>query len=445
MIFAHVASGPIRLALACISCGLSACWYPLLKRPWQGPGSSPSIDGGLIKVASVRVAIHFLQPLNWKRPVEPATTVPLKKVDARRLLPILGSLFFAGTRGPAMFVRMVTAVGFASLTLLAEAQVCSESSESAYQSGLAAVEAGRLEDAVDAFSQASAGCDQALYWQALGDAQRSQLVRFEGGDVSLYATPALEAYGKAFATARGAQDEEAGAKAARSIAELGLLTGDPLKSQNWLLVAKSLEPDHPAMPALQARLDAARGELSADEIDTGLSQTRGIGRVKNLLSGSVTSRAFWDPEEEGVEGGGRFPTATSDDAAAGPAADSGGRVSIDVPMRFYSNSTELTAETAQNVENLAKVLGEQPASTQVILTGHADVRGDEQYNLELSRSRAEAIRERLLLASPALEGRITALGDGESRPIDDGDSERSHANNRRIEVTLVTAAGESSP
>ncbi|CAN0601839.1 unnamed protein product, partial [Ectocarpus sp. 12 AP-2014] len=79
------------------------------------------------------------------------------------------------------------------------------------------------------------------------------------------------------------------------------------------------------------------------------------------------------------------------------------------------------------------------ASTRVILTGHADVRGDDQYNLELSLARAEKIRDLLLEEEPALAGRVDAHGDGEARPIDGGDSARSHANNRRLEVTLIEA------
>ena len=42
----------------------------------------------------------------------------------------------------------------------------------------------------------------------------------------------------------------------------------------------------------------------------------------------------------------------------------------------------------------------------------------------------------LITLEPSLEGRIVALGDGESRPVDTGSDARAHANNRRLEVVI---------
>ena len=128
-----------------------------------------------------------------------------------------------------------------------------------------------------------------------------------------------------------------------------------------------------------------------------------------------------------------------------PAEGAPQKSSIDLPIRFHSNSTELTAATAANVQNLATVLTSKSPAARVTLTGHADVRGDADYNQQLSLARAEKIRDLLLEQEPSLTGRIDALGDGESRPIDEGDSERSHANNRRLEITLIEPAPTSAP
>lgn len=330
-----------------------------------------------------------------------------------------------------LLVTAVSALVFSSGSLAAD---CAEEATADFERGVAALDDGRYADAVASLEGATGACDAATYWQALGDANRAQLEGSDGDAASTYSQSALEAYGRAFARARTDQDDAAGARAARSIVELGLETGDPLKSQNWLMVATRLEPDHPSVPELEARLDEARGQLSTDEINTGLSQTRGIGMVNSLLGGDVSSNAFWDPEDESAGGAGGASVSGS---IVTPEAPTTSTSSIDIPIRFYSNSTELTAETALNVQNLATVLTERPPSARITLTGHADVRGDAGYNQELSLARAEKIRDLLVAQEPSLDGRINALGDGESRPIDTGDSARSHANNRRLEVTIM--------
>jgi outer membrane protein OmpA-like peptidoglycan-associated protein len=307
-----------------------------------------------------------------------------------------------------------------------------------YQSGELAVAERRLEDARPYFEEAAGLCDKAKYWQSLGEVLfELQLAPNVDGETE-DGDPSLEAFGNAFAIARRSQDDEAGAAAARSIVELGLRAGDPLKAQNWLLIAQDLDPDHPDIPELQQAVDSARLELSANEIDTGFSQTRGLGRVNNLLGGGVTATAFWEAAGE--------PEGTVSQLEVDPLDGSqggGGQATVSIPINFKINSTEVTPDTASNVENLAKVLADQPKTVSVLLIGHADERGDDAYNLQLSSDRAQEIRLTLVGLEPSLEGRVRAMGVGETRPIDEGNTERAHANNRRLEVTLSGSGSDS--
>ncbi|MEM6301170.1 MAG: OmpA family protein [Pseudomonadota bacterium] len=312
---------------------------------------------------------------------------------------------------------------------------CSEAATTGYDRGIVALEAGNPTVAIQELETATTDCSSPNHWIALGNALRESNKGLPEQSDTL-AERALGAYGTAFGNARSSQNDTAGAEAARAIAEVGLDTGDPLKAQNWLLVASRLDPENPELPALQQRLDEARTQLSADEIDTGLSQTRGIGTVNSLLGGKVSSNAFWDPEDEDDGGAGGGTTSVSASIVA-PPVETLDAVSIAIPIRFLTNSTELTAETAINVRNLAEVLGKQSSSSQVSLTGHADVRGDAKYNQELSLARADAIRDLLQEAEASLVGRIDTFGAGESEPLDFGDSQRAHANNRRLEVTVT--------
>lgn len=347
-----------------------------------------------------------------------------RKHAARRLLMRrVGAFILAGSAG------VWGAQAFAQ-------QGCSDGASADYDRGMDALGDGDSAQAADLLSKAAAQCDSPAYWLALGDAQNALLAMSDAHSGEGLNQQALEAYGRAFASARTQQDDQAGARAARAITDLGLQNGDPLKAQNWLLVASNLEPQHPDLPDLQGRLDSARDELSTSEIDTGLSNTRGIGTVSSLLGGKVSSNAFWDPDDESSGGAGNGSASVSGSIVT-PMAEMSALASVDLPIRFESNSTELTAATAASIRNLARVLTAKSAENRVTLTGHADVRGDANYNQVLSLARAEAIRDLLVTEEPSLDGRIDTLGAGESRPIDLGDSARSHANNRRLEVRLV--------
>ena len=339
-------------------------------------------------------------------------------------------------RGTVLVAAWGAAPGSAPPAL---AQPCPESAIADYDAGRDALHGGLPTKAVALLDRAAAACDTPAYWQRLGDAHLVLLDAAPQAGMESHNAQALSAFGRAFSSARGAQDDQAGARAARSIADLGLRNGDPLKAQNWVLVATRLEPGHPDLADLQERVDSARNQLSANEIETGLSQTRGIGTVNNLLGGKVSSNAFWDPEDESAGGAGRSTASVSDSITIPGEKDSPG-ASIDIPLRFASNSTELTPGTRANVRNLATALTLQDAESRIMLTGHADVRGEAPYNQRLSLARAEAIRDLLLEAEPTLRGRIDALGAGESRPIDPGNTARAHANNRRLEVTVTAAA-----
>ena len=67
--------------------------------------------------------------------------------------------------------------------------------------------------------------------------------------------------------------------------------------------------------------------------------------------------------------------------------------------------------------------------------GHTDERGDDGYNLDLSRRRAAAVVE-YLVAHGVDARRLTSRGYGETQPIDLRHSEAAWAVNRRVSFVL---------
>ena len=200
-----------------------------------------------------------------------------------------------------MVIRIVglTAALVASTVSLqgTASETCSADAMALFTSARSAEAELRQEEALTLYSEATALCDSSEYWQAYGDslakkmAEDSTSPSADGTDDS---PGAMEAYGRAFSAARRERNEIAGSQAARSMAEVGLAAGDPIKANEWLLVAKQLDPDNEEIAVLQEEVDSARNELSSEEIDVGFSQTRGLGRVNNLLAGGAAASDYWE-------------------------------------------------------------------------------------------------------------------------------------------------------
>lgn len=71
----------------------------------------------------------------------------------------------------------------------------------------------------------------------------------------------------------------------------------------------------------------------------------------------------------------------------------------------------------------------------VRLAGHTDNVGKHDENMDLSRRRAEAVRQQLIAFGCAPE-RIKAFGYGDTKPVATNDTEEGRQQNRRVEITL---------
>jgi Outer membrane protein and related peptidoglycan-associated (lipo)proteins len=104
-------------------------------------------------------------------------------------------------------------------------------------------------------------------------------------------------------------------------------------------------------------------------------------------------------------------------------------------LNFVFNTAKLTPasekELNKNVANLSQV-----RIKKIIVVGHTDNVGSDEYNQELSQSRAEAVaqilREKFNLSKQECE----AVGYGESQPIATNNTDKGRSINRRVELKL---------
>jgi len=105
---------------------------------------------------------------------------------------------------------------------------------------------------------------------------------------------------------------------------------------------------------------------------------------------------------------------------------------------FASGRAELNPGTANNLNQLVTFLGKYPSRT-VMIEGHTDSVGNDDYNQGLSQRRADSVRS-YLVRHGIDAGRITAMGAGESTPVAGNESATGRQQNRRVEVIISNPA-----
>lgn len=108
---------------------------------------------------------------------------------------------------------------------------------------------------------------------------------------------------------------------------------------------------------------------------------------------------------------------------------------FDVEVYFHTGEAALQEAVAQRVERLGEILSDFEDFS-VVIEGHADPRGDDTYNEQLSAERAAAVREALIRSGLASE-KITTRATGErlSRAADDDLD--AMALERRVDLSIV--------
>jgi len=102
-------------------------------------------------------------------------------------------------------------------------------------------------------------------------------------------------------------------------------------------------------------------------------------------------------------------------------------------IEFESNTTTMTPRSLATLDQLIDQLRHAPR-TAIEIGGHTDKYGEPDYNLQLSRRRAEAVRRYFI--SHGLTNQSTAVGYGASRPLSVAENRAGLQRNRRIELRV---------
>ncbi len=109
-------------------------------------------------------------------------------------------------------------------------------------------------------------------------------------------------------------------------------------------------------------------------------------------------------------------------------------------VQFDSGKSELKDEAINALREIARALKQDPNAV-VELRGYTDRVGSDQLNLRLSRDRVDAV-VRFLVHKEGVElRRIYALGLGKADPAADNGTREGRAQNRRVDVTVLSTQG----
>lgn len=92
-------------------------------------------------------------------------------------------------------------------------------------------------------------------------------------------------------------------------------------------------------------------------------------------------------------------------------------------------------QTAQNnIQDLAKILNKYK-DTNILIEGHTDSDGSEEYNQKLSERRAESVSD-FLKNLNVQSSRLTSKGYGETQPVATNETSGGKQQNRRVDIAI---------
>lgn len=191
----------------------------------------------------------------------------------------------------------------------------------------------------------------------------------------------------------------------------------------------------------------ACSSLSRTEKGAIIGATAGgaIGGVIGNQTGSTTRGAIIGAAVGGVVGAviGRQMDKQAEELAQNIPGATVQRIGEGIAVTFASgllydfDSDRVRAEAAQNLRNLASSLDQYP-NTDLLIVGHTDSIGPDQYNWDLSERRARAASD-YLASQGVARTRLRTAGRGETEPIAPNDTETGQQQNRRVEVAIYAS------
>lgn len=121
------------------------------------------------------------------------------------------------------------------------------------------------------------------------------------------------------------------------------------------------------------------------------------------------------------------------EASGGASSTGSNSLNLDRIHFGYDDAT-LTSEARDILKNNAAYLNKNK-NIAVVIEGHCDKRGTNEYNIALGQRRAMSVKN-YLIDLGILDARISVISKGEEEPVEETDSETAYSQNRRGEFRI---------
>lgn len=112
--------------------------------------------------------------------------------------------------------------------------------------------------------------------------------------------------------------------------------------------------------------------------------------------------------------------------------------SINLAVQFDSDSSQIKPESYDLLNELGKALiSDRLKDKRILIAGHTDSDASPEYNLKLSKERADAVKKYLTDNFPIPPARIGTTGFGEEQPLVPNTTKYNKLLNRRVQVSII--------
>jgi outer membrane protein OmpA-like peptidoglycan-associated protein len=125
----------------------------------------------------------------------------------------------------------------------------------------------------------------------------------------------------------------------------------------------------------------------------------------------------------------------------------GDKIVLDEKVHFQVNNATIRTVSHGLLKRVAQLINDNPDYIHIEVQGHADRKGNADFNMKLSASRAESVMHFLIKHGGLAADRMSFVGLGEDQPLLDRDDEWALFMNRRVEfkITRAPRAGADAP
>jgi len=253
-------------------------------------------------------------------------------------------------------------------------------------------------------------------------------------NVEAYAPMELQEAGKAVQVAENAKETE-------DILQLGYLAERKTQVAVTIADGKVAERDIDKLNVDKAQMNARKQTLELERTKQAMERAMSEADRARLAAAADAERAAIAKRQADAEAARAAKAKAESDklmkelASLKAQQTERGIVLTIGDVLFATGKADLSVSAAKSVGTLAEFLQKNP-NRNVLIEGHTDSVGADDYNLALSQRRADSVKDNLL-ENGIYAGRITAVGYGKKFPVASNDTKAGKAQNRRVDIIIL--------